>query len=141
MIYPVDCKLQQYTTNEQYRQSIRILTKMDNTNYNPDIQALEKANEEYIDQETRDEMEYDADAISKYLDHVYSITRDNTHFQQLYSKSAASMISTDPEIGLAVLCSYDYLPLFHECMVSFIRAPDDFHDQNPQYKSLHAKLA
>ena len=41
-------------------------------------------------------------------------------FQEIYTKAAEYMLSTDIEIGLAILCSYDYLDVFIPCYREYI---------------------
>jgi hypothetical protein len=101
----------QYKNNQEYRKCIRDFFQMKES-----ISALD------IDDETKDEQNYDDTSSTKMLNHVYSITKENTHFQELYSYAAATMFSTDPEIGLAVLFSYDYFVLFHPLLCSFHQA-------------------
>ena len=38
------------------------------------------------------------------------------------------MMSTDQEIGLAVLFSYDYFPEFHKCFVQYMHNKEKFND-------------
>jgi hypothetical protein len=86
----------QYKNNQEYRKCIREIFHMKES-----VSTLD------IDDETKDEQNYDDISTSKVLDYIFSITKKNTHFQELYGYAAATMISTDPEIGLAVLFSYD----------------------------------
>ena len=119
----------QYHDNLTYRNMLRKLSYM-KTNYNP---ALDE-----IDEETRDELTYDEDAMSAGMDKLYDFTKDNELFQELYDLAAARMFSTDREIGQCVLFSYDYLIFFHYCLASFHRG--DFNKDNKYYLLLIQKL-
>jgi hypothetical protein len=68
--------------------------------------------------------DYDETAANNAMDFIYSRTKDMPHFQEIYKLAAATMLSEDLEIGLAVLCSYDYLIDFHTCLVSHIKLQD-----------------
>ena len=96
-----------YKNNQEYRKCIREIFRMKES-----VSTLD------IDDETKDEQNYDDMSTSKVLDYIYSITKKNVCFQELYGYAAATMFSTDPEIGLAVLFSYDYFLLFHPLLCS-----------------------
>ena len=78
--------------------------------------------------------------MSLYLDSVYAKTQHHSLFQRLYSLSAALMLSLDPEIGLAVLFSYDYFASFYLCYQSFLLDPSSFSENNQFYASLLHRL-
>jgi hypothetical protein len=71
---------------------------------------------------TNDELMYEDDAMSKGLDEIYAMTKDVPDFQEIYKLTAGFMLSTDPNIGLAVAFSYDYFDKFHPCLVDFLRS-------------------
>lgn len=119
-----------YTNNQEYRICIRELSGM-NTNSDVDFD---------IDEETQDEQNYDMDAMCKLLDYVYSITETNVYFQKLFKYGAATMLSEDPSIGLAVLFSYDYFHLFHLCLCDFIKNPENMNSQNSHFLVLCNKI-
>jgi hypothetical protein len=93
-----------------------------------------------MDEESRDELMYDNDAVIAIMGNLFELTRDNVLFQNLYDLAAEKMISTNREIGQAVLFSYDYLPLFHKCLAGFLRNPDGFNDSNEFYVALLKKI-
>jgi hypothetical protein len=105
-----------------------------------DISMCPAMDDETIDEETRDEMMYDNDAVITVMGNLYDLTRDNVLFQNLYDLAAEKMISTNREIGQAVLFSYDYLPLFHKCLAGFLRNPDSFNDSDEFYVALLKKI-
>lgn len=123
-----------YTNTVQYRQCIRALFEMDQKVYENRIREIENHNQEIMDDETRDEMSYDDAASMKVLDYVYNCTKDLVEFKELYSKAALRMFSEDPNIGIAILFSYDYLQLFHLCLVKFYK--DEFNADFEPYREL-----
>jgi hypothetical protein len=108
-----------YTSSNEYRNFLRNLAKMDSSTY-PQFDEIE----EEIEDETLDELLYDTDNMSNYLDTVYSLTKKNPLFSRLYVLAAERMFSTDPEIGLAVMYSYDYLDLFFPLLYMYLREID-----------------
>jgi len=103
-----------YSDDFGYRQSIRDVFGM-NCDFNPDSVDGD------CDAVTKDELMYEADAMSKGLDDIYERTKDVPEFQEIYSICAGIMLSVDPNIGLAVVFSYDYFDKFHPCLVDFLR--------------------
>lgn len=138
MNYPVDLKME-YLDTAGYRSCLRQLFKMNPNNY------VINTNNEYdvnsMDDESIDELSYDETAASGILDYVYEKTRDNTLFQKLYQLSAGLMLSTDMEIGVSVLFSYDYLADFHNCLVAFMKDSVGFTLDTPYYSTLVKKLS
>jgi hypothetical protein len=87
-----------YSDDFGYRQSIRDVFGM-NCDFNPDSVDGD------CDAVTKDELMYEADAISKGLDDIYERTKDVPEFHKIYSICAGFMLSVDPNIGLAVVTS------------------------------------
>ncbi len=129
--YPIDIELS-YNTTREYRESLRRLFSMSPTKY-PDIL-------QNIDDESRDELEYDDEAAIIAMDFVASKTQNHPIFKELYLMAAARMLSTNEETGLSILFSYDYLELFHYCFVSFCLSPIDFDDTNRGVVELKKRL-
>lgn len=123
-----------YSNNEEYRKFLRLICGMESGKMycDSDYDATNMAEEE-VDPETLDEFEYDDSAMSEFLDRVYAVTRDNSIFRELYSSAAALMFSENEEIGLAVLCSYDYLVDFYSCFLTYINATESFDRNTPEY--------
>ncbi len=117
-----------YTTNAEYRQCLRDIFAM-----NPVVPQIDD-----LDDETRDEMMYESDAISRGLDEIYAITKDEPKFRKLYEIAAGQMMSVDPDIGLAVLCSYDYFAQFYTCVVDYVMARPSL---NASYELLREKIS
>jgi len=120
-----------YSNTTEYRDTFRKITHQ-STNI--------PENPFDLDDETLDEQHYDEDTVSRFLDIVFQNTKTNPLFQTLYDLAAAQMISTDREIGLAVLFSYDYLGAFYPCYCEFIQDPTAFSETNPLYMKLHKML-
>jgi len=107
-----------YNNNMEYREVLRNMFSMDVT------QKLMSLREQYPDfdefeEETRDELLFDQDAVELGMNHIYEKTRSSPEFMELYLTAAGLMISENPEIGLAVLMSYDYLILFNRILIVF----------------------
>jgi hypothetical protein len=126
-----------YGNTEEYRQILRAIVKMDPTKHYSDA-TIQFSDD--LDDETVDELTYDNQAMSHYLDGVYQTTKSNALFQRLYFSAAALMISTNPEIGLAILFSYDYLAPFYLCYQSYLLSPSEFSENNQFYHSLVSRL-
>ena len=123
-----------YQNNKEYRACIRNLFKMETQIYN------ETLYEEPLDEETLDEQNYDNNKTTDMLDYIYSITKENSYFKELYGYGAGTMFSTNLEIGLVVLFSYDYFVLFHPCICSFIENPALFNESNIYFIQLKTKI-
>ena len=101
-----------YTNDKEYREFIRNICSMKSN-------QLATLDQNDIDDITNDEWDYDADAMKIWLDHTYEITHNDPIFMKLYVTAAGTMLSEDPQIGLAVLVSYDYFYDFYTCINSF----------------------
>ena len=124
-----------YTNNAEYRQCLRNFFQMNTNNY-PD--TIEKIPD--LDDETRDEISYDEIAACAKMDYILAVTKDITYFNNLYDLAAAQMFSTDREIGLAVLLSYDYFYLFYECFADFLQNKLTFNITSQTYIAIHSKF-
>ena len=65
----------------------------------------------------------------------------NSLFLYVLDKAAARMFSTDREIGLSILFSYDYLDVFHNCLVFFYTNENEFTDTTDCYVELLKRLS
>ena len=108
--YNLELRLNQYTNDKEYRETLRQLFSMQKV----------VAHCEEIDDITNDENDYDTDSASKAMDFIYEATKTNNVFQILYDSAAGKMLSQDREIGLAILYSYDYMLLFNLLNFSII---------------------
>lgn len=118
--YPLNIHVE-YTTTEEYRECIRQVFEMDRSKIDAQIQHIEYHNQEHLDDISRDEISYDEDAAKDMLEYIYDETSYIPEFKDLYEKAAMRMFSTDPTIGQAVLCSYDYFSYYHACLVEFFQ--------------------
>ena len=128
--YNFDLSIMPYKNDFEYRKIMRQLVSM---------QKVVSHCEE-IDEITNDENDYDTNSASKAMDFVYDQTKENLFFQKLYDSAAGKMLSQDREIGLAVLYSYDYMLLFHNCFVEYYRNPLEFNDEKDCFIQLSKKL-
>lgn len=108
-----------YSDTREYRKCCRELFDMNHETYEKTVKELQDHNKEELDEETLDEMAYDGDATTKVMDFLFEQTKDVVEFQELYRTAALRMFSEDPNIGLAVLFSYDYMERFHSCLVEY----------------------
>ena len=118
MRYKVETKLE-YNNTTEYRQCCRDLFGMKPHIYKQKINHIETHNKEKLDNESQDELAYDDLAVTEMIDYIYNETIDLPIFNKLYILAASVMLSEDPEIGIAVLFSYDYMKIFHECLIEF----------------------
>jgi hypothetical protein len=134
--YPTDLIIS-YANDTEYRKCIRQVFQMNSASY-PDIVHSD------IDPVSRDELEYDNNAANFAMDYVFDKTRRIPLFIAIYEQAASFMFSTDINIGMAVLFSYDYLLLFHNCLREFFaslsRTDTPFTIENEHYKLLHIRL-
>jgi len=132
--YPIHISEIQYDTTAEYRKYLRILFNMNPANF-PEI-----ANDMDIDEESRDELAYDEIASAKAMDKVYTETSKNKWFQKMYMMGAGKMLSEDPTIGLTILFCYDYLDVFHGCIVEYLKNPAGFDESNIYYQQIIKRL-
>ena len=104
-----------YKDNETYRKCLRQVVNMDISNLNIPWDQMD----DDLDEETKDELLFDNYAMSSTMDYVYDKTKENKFFKEIYLLGASKMFSTDPNIGLAILFSYDFFDLFHLCLQDF----------------------
>ena len=120
-----------YTNTTEYRNIFRQITHQ---NTKPPENPFD------LDDETLDELHYDETTVSQFLDTVFANTKINPLFHALYDLAAAKMISTDREIGLAVLFSYDYFGVFYPCYCEYMKHSNTFSETNPHYVKIHNML-
>jgi hypothetical protein len=130
----------EYTTNKEYRDALRVIMNMDPTKMDLESNGSSDLDPETLDPETLDEYTFDSDQCSSFLDHVFTMTKDNAAFQLLYQQAASKMISLDASIGLAVLLSYDYLKFFLPCLREYAVSPLTFSEESDTFVSLQKKL-
>lgn len=122
----------EYYENNSYRQCLRQVMNMDVS------QITFEQYKDKLDDETIDELLIDEKQMSAAMDDIYEKTKNLKSFQSLYNSAAALMFSTDPNIGLAVLFSYDYFSVFHICIQAFHK--NDLESMNTKIEQLHSLL-
>jgi|LauGreDrversion4_1035100.scaffolds.fasta_scaffold116359_3 NAD(P)H-dependent flavin oxidoreductase YrpB (nitropropane dioxygenase family) len=129
-----------YKTNQEYRNWIRRIfhfTKDAKTYY---ANLKENDFETNIDEESKDEMDYDYDSMKIGLDIILEKTINETIFKEMYTFAAAAMFSTDVKVGQVVLCSYDYFHLYFTCLWFFFLEKDTKIESLASYQDLMARL-
>ena len=134
--YAYQSTFPKYTNNQEYRFCIRQVFQMDPSIYQSKVNELRNHNQEELDAETQDEIEFDDKAMKRGMDYIYVHTKKNTLFQQIYKDAAAKMISMDPEIGLAICFSYDYFDAFHACLSLYLENPNSFQESSESFKNM-----
>lgn len=124
-----------YHDNKSYRECLRKVTKMNIENLNIPWDQMD----DDLDDETKDELLFDSVAITSCMDYIYEKTKNNNQFNELYLLAASKMFSQDPNIGLAILFSYDYFSMFHPCLVEFFN--NSFCDKSSYYLKLQNKIS
>jgi len=116
--YSYPCSLViDYSTSQEYRHWIRVISQMNSAHYPAFVKAENGG--DVLDDETRDENEYDDESMNECMEWIFVHTKDVPWFQDIYVLAAGRMFSTNPEIGLAILLSYDYLFFFHPILAIF----------------------
>jgi hypothetical protein len=126
----------EYNTDEEYRNIMRTIFKMDCETKRKELQDTYGD----LDKESLDELLYDEAKMATLLDQLYEMTEHHPQFQELYRLAAAKMLSEDLSIGQAVICCYDYFYLFHPCLCVFIDCPSEFNETCPYFIQLRDKL-
>lgn len=126
-----------YNSDKEYRAFLRQIMKMDPTKFYETEDIKCDPSDPKVSEETIDEYNYDGEAVAKYLDKLYTETKDRPEFQRLYVAAAALMFSEKPDIGLAVLMSYDYLAWFHHIYTTYLKNPESW---NANTDEIYQKL-
>ena len=126
-----------YNSDKEYRDYLRTITQMDPAKFYETEDIKCDPTDPKVSEETIDEYNYDTDAVAKYLDKVYEQTKDRPEFLRLYVAAAALMFSEKPDIGLAVLFSYDYLAWFYNIYTNYLKNPGHWNaDADEFYQKL-----
>ena len=112
-----------YNSDQTYRAFLRTIIKMDPSKFYETEEIKCDPTDPKVSEETIDEYNYDMNATKIYLDDLYEKTQSRPEFQRLYVAAAALMFSENPDIGLAVLMSYDYLAWFHSVYTNYLQNP------------------
>ena len=107
-----------YNDNKSYRECLRKVINMDVSKLNIPWDEMD----DDLDEETIDELLFDNNTMSTCMDFIYDKTKDSNYFKELYLIGASKMFSQDPQIGLAILFSYDFFNYFHLVLVDYLKA-------------------
>jgi len=124
-----------YHNDFEYRQCLRDIVNMDKEK----LESMRKTLDN-VDEISKDELLFDEDAVTKYMDFLYEQTKDNIVFKTIYQLAAGFLFSTDESHGICVLFSYDYMETFYACLREYFRDPESFSIENPSYVRLLQKL-
>jgi hypothetical protein len=124
-----------YRNNEEYRKALQELCFLRYPDTFPEGDYPEGT-----DPECCHEMTYDLENMTYALDFIWHNTRKHPLFIDLYKLTAKEMLTEDLEVGLAILFSYDYLALFHQCLSSFYNNPYGFDESNAAFVALKKKI-
>jgi hypothetical protein len=119
------CTKYYYQNNTEYRNVLREIFCMDI----PEI--LTQLRSKYpdfdgFDEETQDELLFDEKSIEHGMTEILKETIHCHEIKQLYVLAAGVMLSENPETGLAVLMSYDYLsPFFNILFIFFTEGKEN----------------
>ena len=128
MSYQFDAVIQ-YSNDFEFRECLRKV-----------FQMKRKQDCKDIDTVSNDENNYDSNAVFDSMNYIYFITKNEPLFLEMYEKAAAKMFSTDKNIGLSILYSYDYFRLFHLCLGDFTNTDVVFDKNNINYINLYRQL-
>jgi hypothetical protein len=109
-IYPIHQRIQ-YSNDTEFRQSIRSVFGMN--------EQTHITTDPHLDEISKDEMNFDDTQVEEWTKWVSMETAQCYELQELYKLAAATMMSLDTEIGLAVLFSFDYFKDFHSTLCAY----------------------
>ena len=128
MNYPTHLGIN-YQTDSEYRKCFCQIIKY--TLY--PLSIIEKDNE-CIEDEPDDN--WDTNKVNIFLDFILSKTSMFKIFNELYLQASSTMMMIDVEIGIAILFSFTYFKLFHQCLVFFFQQNDIELQHFPPFLSL-----
>ena len=123
-----------YVTDEEYRNAIRVAMRFqpDQTyTYNGLIHNINE-----LDEQTRDECLFDSSSITTSMNILYEHTNKEGRFHDIYIKAAGQMLSTSPDIGHAVVCSYDTFTWYYTCVWHYLHGGISSLIQCTEYEKL-----
>lgn len=130
-----------YSSDKEYRAFLRQIIQMDPAKFYETEEIKCDPTDPKVFPETIDEYNYDSAAVAIYLDRLYAKTKDIIEYQELYKLAAALMFSENPEIGLAVLMSYDYLAWFYCSYSTFLKDEQHWSKETDEfYKKLVERI-
>jgi hypothetical protein len=106
-----------YTNNTEYRETLRNIFRMKPQYYIEDHNIIfengDIIHRHDIDDETLDEINIDQSRYDICFTNIWELTKDIPIIIELYEWSSAKLMSLDPELGIANLLNYYYLPPFY----------------------------
>jgi hypothetical protein len=87
--------------------------------YPVDLDVIYSTDEEYRDCLTN-LFGHDLIHFAEITNYIYSKTKTNDKFNDLYSASAARVLSEDKENGITLLFSFDFFQFFHGILSNFL---------------------
>lgn len=123
-----------YSNNKEYRKTLRLFFDMNISNIESEIEHCN------YDDETHDELLFDDMAVNRHMTFMMEKTKGNILFDELYHLASAKMFSTNKEIGLCILLSYDFFHDFHHLWNSYIENPQTFSKTNEFFILLQNRL-
>jgi hypothetical protein len=125
-----------YASNREYRAHIRKTFRFDPTEtYSYEGKWV---NFDDLDEESKDELMFDSNSMSKSMDILLKATENDHFFQDLYRHAAGRMFSESLEIGQAVVCSYDTFHLYYSCVWYYLHGGTSSLSAIEEYKKLKA---
>lgn len=123
-----------YSNNKEYRKTLRLFFDMNVSNIESEI------GQHNYDDETHDELLFDDMAVDRHMTNMMEKTKGNALFDELYDLASSKMFSTNKEIGLCILLSYDFFHDFYHLWNSYIENPHTFSKTNEFFVLLQNRL-
>lgn len=98
-------------------------------------------NNEPLPYPQRCDVKIDFDAIDPIICSIVEHTKSDACMHKLYEKAAARILSTDIDRGAILLFSHTAFFLFHRCIHAFFYHPDQWNEQNENYKELMRRMS
>lgn len=131
-----------YTTDSEYRASIRKIFGIDESNVITPYSSYDKEDmcePKEMDDISKDETRLDSRTLDGRMDILYNLTYEHDFFSELYESAAGQMLSTDLKIGQAVVCSYDTFAMYHTAIwLYLVRGDVSKNECKELYKYFHS---
>ena len=126
---PIDFTIvPQYTTNGEYRETIRKLFRMEKQyRIEGDEIIFNDGTSFYrddIDDESLDELNIDQSRYDECFKYIWDLTCGISLMVELYEWAAAKVISRDHDVGIVYLLNYHYLPSFFTLLQKVVRGEE-----------------
>ena len=77
--------------------------------------------------------DYNEEQMNILMHKLYERIRNNAELSCCMKSVAGVFMSTDEELGLMILFSYDYLAAFYACYYEYMQSPEIFTESTPSY--------